>query len=195
MRDDIVAEAVARYAAGWFPMDEPGHPELPWWSVEERWVFELDAESLDRTRRKVRRSLRHGAAWELRIDCAFEEVLCWCALPRERGDGVWMTPRLQDLYRRLHRAGIAHAFELWVDGECAAGMIGVAIGRVAMLESMAHRIPHAGNVLLVRVLEALAAGGYELADVQTPTPHTERLGAHPIPRAAYERRLRRALSP
>jgi len=62
-----------------------------------------------------------------------------------------------------------------------------------MLESMAHRVPHAGNVLVARTLDDLAARGFELCDIQLPTPHTTRLGARLIPRAEYERRLRAAL--
>ena len=193
--EDIVGEAVARYAAGFFPMDEPGHDELPWWSVEQRWVFSLEDDALAATARTVRRSVRAlGDGWAVRVDGAFETVLGWCAAPRSPGDGVWISPRLQDLYRLLHRYGWAHSFELvGPGGELGAGVLGVVVGRAAMLESMAHRIPHAGNVGLLRTLERLRDAGIELVDVQTPTDHTERLGAHPIAREEYERRLARAL--
>ena len=36
-----VEQAVALYAAGWFPMDEAGAPEVPWYAVEHRAVFDL----------------------------------------------------------------------------------------------------------------------------------------------------------
>jgi leucyl/phenylalanyl-tRNA--protein transferase len=98
------------------------------------------------------------------------------------------------LYRTLHAAGHAHTFEIWVGGELAAGLISVTIGRAAMLESMFHRVPHAGNALLALTLEALAGGGCVLCDIQTATPHTLRLGAVQISRAEYEARLRTALS-
>jgi leucyl/phenylalanyl-tRNA---protein transferase len=55
-------------------------------------------------------------------------------------------------------------------------------------------VPHAGNVLLVRTLEHLAASGFELCDIQTPTDHTMRLGAIQLPRAEFERRLSQALA-
>ena len=48
---------------------------------------------------------------------------------------------------------------------------------------MFHTVPHAGNVLLVRTLEHLAAAGFALGDIQTPTDHTLRLGAVQLPRA------------
>jgi leucyl/phenylalanyl-tRNA--protein transferase len=189
-----VATIVGLYAQGMFPMDEPGARELPWWVADPRTVFELDAGSRAAVARRVRRSVRARDDWELRVDGAFDEVIAECARPRSPGDGVWLTPRMQALYRRLQGSGHAHTFEVWADGELAAGLISVTVGRAAMLESMFHRVSHAGNALVVLTLEALAGRGFVLCDIQTPTPHTSRLGAVQIPRAEYEARLRDAVS-
>jgi leucyl/phenylalanyl-tRNA--protein transferase len=185
------------YARGLFPMDEPGSAELPWWAADPRTIFELDPATLAAARRTVRRSLavagRAEPPWGLRLDLAFDEVISACGRPRHATDGVWLTPRMHAVYRVLHAAGHCHTFEIWAGEELAAGLVAVTIGRAVMLESMFHRIPHAGNVLVVRTLETLAAGGAELCDLQTPTEHTLRLGAREIPRREYERRLARAL--
>jgi leucyl/phenylalanyl-tRNA--protein transferase len=191
-----VDQALALYAAGFFPMDDPEEAlgPLPFYAAEERALFELDDRTRARLRRRVRRSLRAGAGWSLRADTAFDVVLDACARPREPGDGIWITPRLAGLYRELHAAGHAHSFEVHAGGRLGAGMVAVLIGRAAMLESMAHWVSHAGNVLVARTLDELAAGGYHFADVQLPTQHTLRLGARLVSRADYERRLRAALS-
>jgi leucyl/phenylalanyl-tRNA--protein transferase len=181
------------YAQGLFPMDDEDAPELPWWIADPRTIFELDEASRAALRRRVRRSLAARDDWKLRISTAFDEVIAHCAQPRGRGDGVWLTPRMHALYRVLHAAGHAHTFEIWVGDELAAGLIAVTLGRAAMLESMWHRVPHAGNVLVSRTLDALAGGGATLCDIQTSTPHTLRLGAVEIPREEYEERLRAAL--
>jgi leucyl/phenylalanyl-tRNA---protein transferase len=189
-------EAVALYAAGYFPMDDPadaGAP-LPFFAAHERAVFDLDAASRAVLRRRVRRSLRAGADWSLRSDDRFEEVLESCARPREPGDGVWMTERLRALYRRLHAAGVAHSFEVHADGGLAAGLVAILLGRAAMLESMFHWVSDAGNVLLARTLDELAARGFVLCDIQLPTEHTTRMGARLVTREDYEARLRAALS-
>jgi leucyl/phenylalanyl-tRNA---protein transferase len=159
-------------------------------------VLELDEASRSALRRRVRRSLRAGASegWQLVRDERFEEVLDECARPREPGDGVWITERLQGLYRRLHEAGLAHSFEIEADGDLAAGLVGVTLGRAAMLESMFHRVPDAGNVLLSRTLDELAGHGFVLCDIQLPTEHTTRMGARLVPREDSEARLRAALS-
>jgi leucyl/phenylalanyl-tRNA---protein transferase len=191
-------EAIALYAAGFFPMDDPaeaGGP-LPFFAAEQRAVLELDAASRQALRRRVRRGLRAGEAggWELTRDRRFDTVVASCARSRDPGDGVWITPRLADLYRRLHALGVAHSFELHAGDRLAAGIVAVELGRAAMLESMFHAVPHAGNVLLARTLDELARRGFVLCDIQLPTEHTTRLGARLIERAAYEARLREAVS-
>jgi leucyl/phenylalanyl-tRNA--protein transferase len=191
-----VEQAIALYAAGYFPMDDPAeaHGPLPFYAAERRAVFDLDEDARAALRKRLRRSLRAGERWRLTADERFEEVLAACARPREPDDGVWITPRLQVLYRRLYEAGLAHSFEIHAGDELAAGLVGVLLGRAAMLESMFHTVAHAGNVLLSRTLDDLAARGFDLCDIQLPTEHTTRLGARLIPREEYEQRLRAALS-
>jgi leucyl/phenylalanyl-tRNA---protein transferase len=175
--------------------DADGGPgPLPFYAAPERALFELDEDSRAALHRRVRRSLRAGADWPLRLDTAFDTVLRACARPRSPDDGVWISPRLGGLYRRLHAAGYAHSLEIHAEGRLGAGLLAVLIGRAAMLESMTHWVPHAGNVLLARTLDHLAACGYHFADVQLPTQHTLRLGARMIARDEYERRLRDAVS-
>jgi leucyl/phenylalanyl-tRNA---protein transferase len=176
-------------------MDDPEADAgpLPFYAAQERTLFELDERSRAALRRRVRRSLSADAAWALRIDERFDIVLAACARPRSPDDGVWITPRLAALYRGLHAAGHAHSFELHDGGRLGAGLVAVLLGRAAMLESMTHWAPHAGNVLLVRTLDHLAERGYHFADVQLPTPHTMRLGARMVAREEYERRLRYAV--
>ena len=177
-------------------MDDPEEAfgPLPFYAAEDRAVFELDSATRARLRRRVRRSLRAGAGWRLEVDTAFGAVVHACARPRDPGDGIWITPRLAALYGELHTAGHAHSFEIYAGDRLAAGMLAVLMGRAAMLESMNHWIPHAGNVLVARTLDHLAAAGYHFADLQMPTEHTLRLGARLIDRADYERRLRAALA-
>jgi leucyl/phenylalanyl-tRNA---protein transferase len=196
-RGPSVEQAVSLYAAGYFPMDdvtEAANP-LPFYAAERRAVLELDEASRAALRRRVRRSLRAGEAhgWRLIYDQHFEAVLAACARPREPGDGVWITERLQGLYRRMHQAGVVHSFEIEAEGELAAGLVGVLLGRAAMLESMFHRVPDAGNVLLARTLDELAARGFVLCDIQLPTEHNTRTGARLVEREDYEARLRAAL--
>lgn len=187
--------ALARYAAGAFPMDDdPSAPEIPWYVASERAIFELDAASRSVLRRRLRRSIRACEGFVLQVDRAFPAVLALCAEPPGDSDGVWITDRLKALYLELHAAGYAHSFELWTaGGELAAGVLGVTVGRAVMLESMRRRVPHAGNALLSAVLDLVAERGGELCDIQLPTPHTLHLGCRLIDQDEYERRLAAAV--
>ena len=189
-----VGLALLGYAAGAFPMDDPDAQDEPlaFYTADPRCVIDISPAGLERLRRKLRRSLARDPGWTPDVDRGFEAVLAGCMRPRP-ADGVWLTPRLADLYRGMHRAGFAHSFELWEGDRLVMGALGVTLGRAAMLESMFHDAPHAGNVGLVRTLEGLAARGAELCDIQLPTPHTLRLGAECIPAREYARRLRRAV--
>ena len=102
--------------------------------------------------------------------------------------------RLADLYRELHAVGAAHSHELVRGDELGAGILAVHVGTAAMLESMCHRLPDAGNALLSRTLDALAGAGATLCDIQLPSPHTTALGARLIAREDYEHRLRAAVA-
>lgn len=189
----VVDEVLGLYAAGWFPMDdEPDAEVLPFYAVQERAVLELHGPGAERRRRRTRRSTQRGEreGWRHAWDVHFEQTLTACARPRRPGDGFWITPRLAALYRLLHEAGYAHSAEVLLpDGRPAAGILCVRIGSAAFLESMYHAMPHAGTCNLQWTLDALAAEGTELCDIQLTTAHTLRLGASLIPRAEYERRL------
>jgi leucyl/phenylalanyl-tRNA---protein transferase len=197
--DDLpLDDVLGMYAAGWFPMDDDESQDepLPWYSPEERGVFDLDEDAVAHARRVVRRSLARPEArrWNLVFDVAFAETLAWCARPRHEDDGVWLTPRMVRLYARLHAVGLCHTIELHdTDGRLIAGCVAVTIRRAAFLESMFHRVPHAGNVMLVRTLELLHARDAVLCDIQMTTPHTERLGARNVSRWQYLARLHEAL--
>ncbi len=197
MRREII-EAVERYAAGAFPMDDEDAQDepLPWYTAPSRAIFSLEEEFRGGLRRKVRRDLGRCSELELVVDGDYDEVLRLCATPPP-GDGMWITPRLAALYRALHAAGYAHSFELRdpQDGNLAAGILGVVIGRAAMLESMRKTQPSAGNALLSRTLDLLAERGATLCDIQLPTDHTLRLGCELIPHADYVARLHSALAP
>ena len=156
--------------------------------ADPRAVFDITPDGLAATRRVVRRSLAKDPGWEPRVDGAFTRVVRACARPRA-DDGVWLTPRMEALYAELHQAGFGHTFELWDGEELLAGIVGVVLGRAALLETMFHTVPHAGNVNLVRTLERLARAGIELCDIQLISDHTRRLGAFEIPAADFEARL------
>jgi leucyl/phenylalanyl-tRNA--protein transferase len=181
-----VNELLAAYAAGWFPMAEGSDGSLGLFRAQERALIPLDGRF--HVPRSLRRQLRPDR-FELRIDTAFTEVVAGCS---DR-PSTWISPELQAIYSALHQLGWAHSIEAW-DGQGLAGaQLGLAIGRCWIGESMFHQRPHASNVVLVALQQALVDGGFALFDVQLSNPHLERFGCFCISDAAYSAQLQAAV--
>ena len=139
--------------------------------------------------RSLTRTLRNGR-FEIRSDTAFREVMDACSQPRRNQPGTWITPAMIEAYGELHREGIAHSVETWLDGELVGGLYGVALGRAFFGESMFMRATDASKVALVALVRQLELWGFGLVDCQMNTAHLASLGAREIPRAEFTRRLR-----
>lgn len=176
------------YAQGAFPMDEPGARDIGFYVTDPRAILPLDGFRVPRT---VARRLR-GAGFEMRIDQAFGEVVRACS--GHRLGGTWLTPRLVDVYDRLHAVGAAHSVEAWRDGRLAGGLFGVALGGLFTSESMFHAAEDGGNAALVFAWRHLVARGYALWDIQMASDHTRRFGVREVTGDEYRRLLDDALA-
>jgi leucyl/phenylalanyl-tRNA--protein transferase len=168
---------IAAYEHGVFPWYAEGQPVL-WWSPDPRAV--LYPEEL-RVSRSLRKRMRN-AGFETRLDTAFAAVIRQCALPRQSGDGTWLTAEMIAAYTRLHALGLAHSVESWQDGELVGGLYGVRLGRVFFGESMFSRSADASKIALVRLIDEARARGIVVIDCQIASPHLQSLGSRSIPR-------------
>jgi leucyl/phenylalanyl-tRNA--protein transferase len=183
LRPDRLLEA---YRKGIFPFFDEHHPIL-WWSPDPRAIFEMDGLHISR---RLARTIRSGR-FELTLDNDFDGVIRACA--RVSGEEVWITPGMIAAYTELHRLGHAHSVEVWLEGELAGGVYGVALGGLFAGESMFSHETDASKVALAHLISYLCDRGFVLFDVQYLNPHTESLGAVEIPRREYLARLRNAL--
>jgi leucyl/phenylalanyl-tRNA--protein transferase len=173
------------YRHGIFPWYSEGEPVL-WWSPDPRMVL-FPAEL--KVARSLSKTLRN-TAYEIRFDASFDDVMMGCAAPRAEQSGTWITDEMRAAYNRLHRLGHAHSVETWIDGALAGGLYGVALGGMFFGESMFSLRRDASKLALVALARRLEAGGFGLIDCQLPTPHLATLGARPLRRAEFIRRLR-----
>lgn len=175
---------VSAYRQGAFPMAmESG--EIAWFSPRRRGILPLEGFHIPHG---LRRALR-DAAWEVRVDTAFGDVMRACAAREE----TWIDGVILASYGELHRRGVAHSVEVWREGELAGGLYGVALGGAFFGESMFHRRTDASKVALAALVRMLRAGGFVLLDTQWATPHLAQFGVIEVPRAEYLRRLEAAL--
>ena len=184
---DLQPESVlTAYRSGIFPWPVEKLPLL-WFCPAERAV-------LDFAQLHVPRSLARAARLsKLRftIDRAFDAVIRACAeTPRPDQNGTWITPGVSVAYRRLHRLGITHSVEAWAGERLAGGAYGVEVDGAFAAESMFYREPNASKLALLHLFAHLASRGLDWVDVQTMTPHMERLGAKALDREEFLLRLR-----
>lgn len=183
--DLSVPRLIEAYRNGIFPWFNRDQPIL-WWSPNPRMVLfpsELRvSRSLSKTLRKAR--------FEVRADTAFRQVIEFCRAPRAGLDGTWITDEMAEAYTALHRAGVAHSVESWLDGELVGGLYGVALGRAFFGESMFARVTDASKVALVTLVRQLGRWDFGLIDCQMNTAHLASFGAREISRAEFTRRLR-----
>jgi leucyl/phenylalanyl-tRNA---protein transferase len=181
--DGILSAALV----GAFPMDDEPDGPIRYFTANPRAVVIPGERRVPRT---VAREVRAGR-FEFRSNTDFDGVIAACAAPR--GGGVWLTPRLVDAYRQLHRSGVCHSFEIWTDGRLAAGLFGLCLGTFVSGESMFHRVSGAGSALIASATEAFEERGVTLFDIQMMSPHLARFGAREISHRDYVRRLEAAL--
>ena len=160
--------------------------EIAWFSPDPRGIILLDAfhvpHGLKRTLKKK--------VFQIRLNTAFEEVIRACG---ERTE-TWINEEIVESYLNLHRLGIAHSVEAWLDNELAGGLYGVSVYGAFFGESMFHRVTDASKVALVGLVNRLNERGYRLLDTQYVTPHLTTFGAVEISRSKYMRLLKQALA-
>ena len=173
------------YAQGIFPMaDDDG--EILWFAPDPRAVFDLDQFHVPKNLRKLYRQ----KPFELRINCAFDQVIEACA---DRHEGTWISDDVRIAYKDLHRLGFAHSIESWRDGRLVGGLYGVALGGVFCGESMFHRETNASKIALVFLVERMRERGFKLLDTQFTTEHLMQFNCLEISRDQYLERLELAL--
>ena len=168
------------YRHGVFPWYSGAEPVL-WWSPDPRMVLYCDELKVPRS---LAKSVRNKG-YEVRIDTAFGAVLEGCV---DRPQ-TWLGAEMRKAYLRMHRAGYAHSFETWLDGELVGGLYGVAIGRMFYGESMFSQASDASKVALVALVRELRARQFPLIDCQMHTPLLASLGARDIARRTFLREL------
>ena len=180
----VPARLLDAYRHGIFPWFSAGAPIL-WWSPDPRMVLFPEEFRVSRSLRKTLRS----NIYEIRTDTAFEQVMRACAAPRDGQAGTWINEDMIAAYTGLHRMGMAHSVETWLEGKLVGGLYGVSIGRMFYGESMFSRSADASKTALAHLAAQLRHWNFGMIDCQMNTPHLASLGAREIPRAEFIQRL------
>lgn len=174
-------EAYSQGVFPWFNADEP----VLWWSPDPRMVLFPAELKVNRSLKKVIRNRKY----EVRLDAAFTRVMHGCAQPREGQSGTWISPLMIEAYTQLHKMGVAHSAETWIDGKLVGGLYGLALGRMFYGESMYTEVTDASKIAFVHLVWQLKRWGFGLIDCQMKTSHLSTFGAREIPRHDFMRQV------
>ncbi len=185
------------YSKGIFPWFNEGDPVL-WWSPDPRMILACNDLVVSRSlAKKLRQVQRHEVDpqpdWQIRVDTAFEAVMNACSAPRNHQPGTWISPQIKMAYCQWHLAGKAHSIETWYRNELVGGLYGVSLGLFFFGESMFSRATDASKLALVYLVQFLRTQGVEYIDCQQETAHLASLGARPVSRQVFLKRLESAL--
>lgn len=167
-------------------MADSRHGPIGWYSPELRAILPLDGFIIPRSLRALLRK----ADFEIRINCAFEDVITNCARRTE----TWISDEIIRSYVALHIEGHAHSVESWRDGKLAGGLYGVSIGGAFFGESMFTHFRDASKVALASLVRRLRERNFLLLDTQIMNDHMRRFGAIEIARARYLQLLQKAMT-
>ncbi|WP_417720850.1 leucyl/phenylalanyl-tRNA--protein transferase [Salipiger sp.] len=175
------------YRSGIFPMAEHrDDPEMFWVDPRRRGIIPMDGLRISRS---LARRLRRDD-YLVTFDRDFEAVIDACADRRE----TWISHDIRSLFLELHRLGVGHSIEVWMDGALAGGVYGVEIGAAFCGESMFSRRRDGSKIALCWLIDLLSRADFTLFDTQFLTEHLASLGGIEVERAQYRSLLAEALA-
>ncbi|MDO6513354.1 MULTISPECIES: leucyl/phenylalanyl-tRNA--protein transferase [unclassified Neptuniibacter] len=172
---------VSAYRAGIFPWYSPGEPIL-WWSPDPRCVLIPSQIHISKSMRKRLKKKDYTVVFNRN----FAKVIDACSAPRRGEDGTWITNEMKDAYCNLHKKGLAHSVEVYIDDELVGGLYGLAIGKLFFGESMFSKVKDASKIAFITMVGQLEKWGYALVDCQVSNDHLFSLGATEINRREFQ---------
>ncbi len=179
--DVSVDRLLLAYRNGIFPWYDDESIPL-WWSPDPRFVLFPERLKVSKSMLQV---FKKGD-FSFRTNTHFAEVIGACkSLQRKGQDGTWITDELEASFIQLHKMGIAHSAETWMDNELVGGLYGIRMGPFFFGESMFSKVSNASKFAFISYVQQLQKERVILIDCQVHTDHLESLGAEMISREHF----------
>ncbi len=168
------------YKSGIFPWYDN---DLPlWWHPDPRFVLFPNELIVS----KSMKQLIKQKAFQFTTNTAFEAVINNCkTISRKDQDGTWINEDVKKAYCALHKMGVAHSAEVWINGKLVGGLYGIRLGKIFFGESMFSNQSNASKYAFIQYVEILKKEGVVMIDCQVYTSHLESLGAIMIARNEF----------
>ncbi|XQW86861.1 leucyl/phenylalanyl-tRNA--protein transferase [Thalassotalea piscium] len=178
---DLSSQRIIKaYSLGIFPWYNDGEPIL-WWCPTPRAIIPTQKLVINKTTRKFLRKTHYTVS----LNCAFEEVIEYCADAPFRKEGTWITEEMKQAYINLHQLGYAHSIEIWHDDQLIGGLYGVAINGYFSGESMFYIKDNASKLALITLNHLLSVVGVNIIDCQIKNPFLTAMGCIEVSRELF----------
>ena len=162
---------------------------INWYSPDPRAIIPIETYRPSKSLRPI----LNRNVFDIRINQQFEQVMRYCALSRYRGDSVWISEEMIQVYSTLNQLGYAHSVEAYHDNKLVGGLYGVQIGAVFFGESMFTLVSNASKVAFHKLIQILRQNEFELLDSQLINENVRRYGAIEIPKVEFIQKLENAI--
>jgi leucyl/phenylalanyl-tRNA--protein transferase len=190
MNDDLVAvggdfhpqRLINAYENGIFPwfIDEYNH--IHWFSPQKRMVLYPEKFKLTKS---LKRTI-NNKGFVIKSNTCFEEVIKSCSnIKRKHEDDTWIDENFIIAYTNLHKLGIAHSIEVFMDEKLVGGLYGLVINNIFCGESMFSLERDASKVAFYYLCNQAKQNNIKLIDCQVYNDHLASLGAKEITRKHY----------
>lgn len=180
---------IQAYTQGFFPWPDEDNP-IQYYCPDPRFVLLFEnfhvSSSLQKQIKKK--------PYEIRLDTCFEAVMHACSKAKRPGQsGTWIREDIFDAYIGLHKLGLAHSIEAFLDNKLVGGVYGVSLGGVFFGESMFSHAPNASKIAFVTLVKQLIEWDFDFIDCQAHTDHLARFGASFWSRKVFLKKLANSL--
>lgn len=198
MDDDLVAvggdfhpeRLINAYENGIFPWYIDDYNFIHWFSPQKRMVLYPDEFRLTKSLKRV----INNKGFVVKSNERFEDVMRACAdIKRKHEDSTWIDENFIKAYTNLHKLGIAHSIECYLDDKLVGGLYGEMVGDIFCGESMFALEKNASKVAFYHLCNQAKENGIKLIDCQVYNDHLSSLGAREISRDEYFRILKESL--
>lgn len=172
------------YTHGLFPWFNEGDP-ICWWSPDPRCV--IYPEQYRPSKTLIRSMKKYD--YQVTINCAFEQVVRACALPRNYTNDTWISEDIVQGYVELFKAGYGYSVEVWQEDQLVGGLYGVSIGKGCFGESMFSTRTDASKMAFYTLMLIGQEHQVRWIDCQLVNDHLLSLGACTLSRQDYLKSL------
>lgn len=181
LRTRDASDHLAMYRAGFYVTSDRQTGEFYWDRRDERYIVPLDPAVSEKAQHIMKKEVRIPVACSFNSQPAavLDHLQDITIKPR-----TWVSAEVRRVYENMIEAGTAFSMEAVHEGQLVGGLVGIAIGEVAIIDTM-YGLPEpkslrsASKALLCHAVIELGRVGATCIDVQNQHPENhpwQRLG-------------------